>query len=65
MSYVSRPILHLHLNLTHRVGLYSQELLRKFSQVPGCMSPKTCKVMASCGVGATAAMVVDKFTASA
>ena len=64
MSHVSHPILHLHLNLARWVGLYSQELLQKFSWVPGCMSPKTCKVMASHGVRVTAAMAVDKFTAS-
>ena len=64
MSHVSCPI-HLHLNLTRQVGLYSQELLQKFSWVPRCMSPKTCKVMAGHRVGARAAMAVDKFAASA
>ena len=64
MSHASCPILHLRLDLTHWVGLYSQELLQKFSQVSWCMSPKTCKVMASRGVGATAAMAVGKFTVS-
>ena len=61
---VSHLILHLHLNLMRWVGLYSQELLWKSSQVPRCMSPKTCKVTASHRVGVTAAMAVDKSTAS-
>ena len=65
ISHTSRPILHLRLDLAHWVGLYSQELLQKFSQVPRCMSPKTCKVMAGRGVEATVVMAVGKFTASA